>query len=75
MQHTVGTVSWQQGNLYPSFMLLSAKNSSVSDGITPEDAVLTNLCFLPMQLHIYIWFYSLLGLTQSNIVIIIFTEI
>ncbi|XP_021297245.1 uncharacterized protein C630.12 isoform X2 [Herrania umbratica] len=55
-EHTLGTISWQQGNLYPSFMLLSASNSSLPDASWPEKAVLTHLCFLPMQTHIYIWY-------------------
>lgn len=55
MQHTVGTLSWQMGNLYPSFMLLSARNSASSNISAPEAAVMTQLCFLPMQTHIYIW--------------------
>ncbi|XP_042036572.1 uncharacterized protein C630.12-like [Salvia splendens] len=63
IEHTVRPVSWQQGNLHPSFMLLSAKNSSVSDGITPEDALMTNLCFLPAQTHIYRWYLSLFAMT------------
>ncbi|KAL1533152.1 hypothetical protein AAHA92_33077 [Salvia divinorum] len=58
-EHTVGTVRWQQGNLYPSFMLLSAKNSSVS----PKDALMTNICFLPVQTHIYTWYLSLFAMT------------
>ncbi|KAI3463178.1 hypothetical protein Pfo_019841 [Paulownia fortunei] len=62
-EHTVGTVSWQQGNLYPSFMLLSASNSTMSDGDTPEDSVSTHLCFLPMQTHIYLWYLSLFAMT------------
>ncbi|KAL6144372.1 hypothetical protein ACLB2K_055066 [Fragaria x ananassa] len=57
-EHTVGTISWQQGNVYPSFMLLSACNTSSS-----EKLVLTQLCFLPVQLHIYIWYLSLFVLT------------
>ncbi|CAL9114459.1 uncharacterized protein C630.12-like isoform X1 [Musa acuminata AAA Group] len=61
-EHTVGTVSWQQGNLYPSFMLLSARSNSTNS----EDAVSTNLCFLPMQTHIYIWY-----LTQFVITLIL----
>ncbi|KAH6821171.1 Calcineurin-like metallo-phosphoesterase superfamily protein [Perilla frutescens var. hirtella] len=62
-EHTLGTVSWQQGNLYPSFMLLSAKNSTVSDGKARDDDVYTDLCFLPMQTHIYIWYLSLFAMT------------
>jgi len=54
VQHTVGTISWQQGNLYPSFMLLSASNFALPNASSPE-AVFTQLCFLPMQTHIYIW--------------------
>ncbi|KAK9923896.1 hypothetical protein M0R45_032294 [Rubus argutus] len=62
-EHTVGTISWQQGNLYPSFMLLSASNFVPSNTSSSEEAVLTQLCFLPVQLHIYIWYISLFVLT------------
>lgn len=55
VQHTLGTISWQQGNLYPSFMLLSVSNQALDDLSSKEDAILTHLCFLPMQTHIYIW--------------------
>ncbi|XP_065868107.1 uncharacterized protein C630.12 [Euphorbia lathyris] len=63
IEHTVGTVSWQQGNLYPSFMLLSVSNSTNVNMSAPEDALLSQLCFLPMQLHIYMWYLSLYILT------------
>lgn len=52
-EHTLGTLSWQQGNLYPSFMLLTATSQPFSNA---SDSVLTQLCFLPMQTHIYIWY-------------------
>ncbi|XP_008783507.3 uncharacterized protein C630.12 [Phoenix dactylifera] len=55
-EHTLGTVSWQQGNLYPSFMLLSATSLPSSNTTDSEHAVSTHLCFLPMQTHIYIWY-------------------
>ena len=55
VQHTVGTISWQQGNLYPSFMLLSATNDTFQNDSSLHNAVSTQLCFLPMQTHIYIW--------------------
>ncbi|XP_077240834.1 calcineurin-like metallo-phosphoesterase superfamily protein [Tasmannia lanceolata] len=61
-EHTVGTLSWQQGNLHPSFMLLSVGESSNATGLK-EDAVSTQLCFLPLQTHIYIWYLSLFGVT------------
>ncbi|KAL0423492.1 UNVERIFIED_CONTAM: hypothetical protein Sradi_0884000 [Sesamum radiatum] len=63
IEQTVGTVSWQQGNLYPSFMLLSASNSTLSDGSSPENAASSQLCFLPMQTHIYLWYLSLFAMT------------
>ncbi|KAL0430706.1 UNVERIFIED_CONTAM: hypothetical protein Sradi_0696600 [Sesamum radiatum] len=63
IEQTVGTISWQQGNLYPSFMLLSASNSTLLDGSSPENAASSQLCFLPMQTHIYLWYLSLFGMT------------
>ncbi|XP_039070837.1 uncharacterized protein C630.12 [Hibiscus syriacus] len=68
-EHTLGTISWQQGNLYPSFMLLSIRNSSLLDTLKPEEAVLTHLCFLPMQTHIYIWYIILFVLTVLSLVL------
>ncbi|MBA0875246.1 hypothetical protein Goshw_028528 [Gossypium schwendimanii] len=68
-EHTLGTISWQQGNLYPSFMLLSARNSPLSDTSLPEEAVLTRLCFLPMQTHIYIWYIVLFVLTILSLLL------
>ncbi|XP_057454976.1 uncharacterized protein C630.12 isoform X2 [Lotus japonicus] len=55
-EHTLGTISWQQGNLYPSFMLLSVDNSPRPNASIPEEVLLTHLCYLPMQTHIYIWY-------------------
>lgn len=68
-EHTVGTFSWQMGNLYPSFMLLSASNSASSNLSAPEAAVMTQLCFLPMQTHIYIWYLSLFALTLITLLL------
>ncbi|XP_075658234.1 uncharacterized protein C630.12 isoform X2 [Castanea sativa] len=62
-EQTVGTISWQMGNLYPSFMLLSASNFTLPNTSHPEEAISTHLCFLPMQTHIYIWYLSLFVLT------------
>lgn len=55
-EHTLGTISWQQGNLYPSFMLLSAGPKVSQNSTALEHEVVTNLCFLPKQTHIYIWY-------------------
>lgn len=64
MEHTVGTISWQQGNLYPSFMLLTANNNpAFLNASRPEDAISTHLCFLPMQTHIYVWYLCFYVLT------------
>ncbi|KAJ9190492.1 hypothetical protein P3X46_001687 [Hevea brasiliensis] len=62
-EHTLGTISWQQGNLYPSFMLFSISNSANANVSTPEDALISQLCFLPWQTPIYIWYLSLFVLT------------
>ncbi|GAV81911.1 LOW QUALITY PROTEIN: hypothetical protein CFOL_v3_25364, partial [Cephalotus follicularis] len=56
VQHTLGMISWRQGNLYPSFMLLSASNSN---SLNIQSAVFPQLCFLPMQTHIYLWYLML----------------
>ncbi|KAK0595882.1 hypothetical protein LWI29_010854 [Acer saccharum] len=66
-EHTVGTLSWQQGNLYPSFMLLSASNSALSNTSNLEEAVSAHLCFLPMQTHIYIGYLLLFILTLLSL--------
>ncbi|XP_066387775.1 uncharacterized protein C630.12-like isoform X1 [Miscanthus floridulus] len=55
-EHTLGTISWQQGNLYPSFMLLSAGPKVSQNSTDLEHEVVTNLCFLPKQTHIYVWY-------------------
>ncbi|XP_012833186.1 PREDICTED: uncharacterized protein C630.12 isoform X1 [Erythranthe guttata] len=65
-EQTVGTISWQQGNLYPSFMLISATNNSTT---TPQDAISTQLCFLPMQTHIYLWYLSLFVMTLITVLV------
>ncbi|CDO97772.1 unnamed protein product [Coffea canephora] len=62
-EHTIGTISWQQGNLFPSFMLLSASNLSSPDGLALEDVVYAHLCFLPVQTYIYIWYMVLFIMT------------
>nr|XP_043624281.1 uncharacterized protein C630.12 isoform X2 [Erigeron canadensis] len=60
IEQTLGTISWQQGNLYPSFMLLTASKLAVSNA---SDAVSTHLCFLPAQTFIYIWYIVLFLVT------------
>ncbi|CAN8321705.1 unnamed protein product [Cochlearia groenlandica] len=58
-QHTLGTISWQQGNIYPSFMLLSVPNAVNQNSSDLDTMLHTGLCFLPCQLFIYIWYLSL----------------
>ncbi|GJN31700.1 hypothetical protein PR202_gb20128 [Eleusine coracana subsp. coracana] len=68
-EHTLGTISWQQGNLYPSFMLLSA-GPKLSQNLTDlKHEVLTNLCFLPEQTHIYIWYICQFVVTMLLLVL------
>lgn len=62
-EHTLGTVSWQQGNWYPSFMLLSVGNFALDNGSSPDPVVVVHLCFLPAQLFIYIWYIILFVVT------------
>lgn len=62
-EHTLGTISWQQGNLYPSFMLLSVPNAIHQNSSDQDSMLHTQLCFLPRQLFIYIWYLSLFVLT------------
>ncbi|KAJ6809189.1 uncharacterized protein M6B38_161360 [Iris pallida] len=66
-EHTLGTISWQQGNLYPSFMLLTVTGPSNLTSTKPE--VSTQLCFLPMQTHIYVWYLSQFVVTLLLLVI------
>ncbi|KAD6794749.1 hypothetical protein E3N88_05645 [Mikania micrantha] len=60
LEQTLGTISWQQGNLYPSFMLLTASKLAVSNA---SNAVSTHLCLLPAQTFIYIWYILLFVVT------------
>ncbi|CAH2036604.1 unnamed protein product [Thlaspi arvense] len=62
-EHTVGTISWQQGNFYPSFMLLSVANAVHQNSSDLDNMLHTQLCFLPSQLFIYMWYLSLFVLT------------
>ncbi|KAL4180642.1 hypothetical protein AMTRI_Chr12g266890 [Amborella trichopoda] len=63
IEHTVGTFSWQQGNLYPSFMLLSVDALASKNSTNMEDIISTRLCFLPNQTMIYIWYLTLFVIT------------
>eukprot|EP00250_Pteridium_aquilinum_P012740 c20912_g1_i1 orf=91-1710(+) len=60
IEHTVGSFSWQNGNLYPSFLLLSVNSQPPS---TEEGILSSRLCFLPYQTFIYIWYAVLLVLS------------
>ncbi|KAK9726819.1 hypothetical protein RND81_05G239200 [Saponaria officinalis] len=62
-EHTVGTISWQQGNWYPSFMLLSVRNFTLTDKSSSDPEILVRLCFLPIQLFIYMWYIALFVIT------------
>ncbi|KAJ7543628.1 hypothetical protein O6H91_09G045800 [Diphasiastrum complanatum] len=58
-EYTVGTFSWLQGNLYPSFMMLSVAPMQVKNP-NSSDSVVSSLCFLPAQDFIYAWYVVLL---------------
>ncbi|KVH92890.1 uncharacterized protein C630.12 [Cynara cardunculus var. scolymus] len=63
VEQTLGTISWQQGNLYPSFMLLTARKATFSNASSLADAVSTHVCLLPVQTFIYMWYLFLFVLT------------
>ncbi|KAL9682872.1 hypothetical protein QQ045_014682 [Rhodiola kirilowii] len=69
IEHTLGTVSMQQGIFYPSFMLLSATGAEVQNETDPESVVATNICSLPVQLRIYFWYA---GQYVATILILLF---
>ncbi|MCO5606470.1 hypothetical protein L7F22_060658 [Adiantum nelumboides] len=53
VEHTIGSFSWQNGNLYPSFLLLSVNSRLPS---TEEGILSSRVCFLPYQTVIYVWY-------------------
>lgn len=53
----MGSFSWQQGNLYPSMMLLSIARDA-QNSPSPEAVVASHLCFLPVQIAVYIWYFT-----------------
>eukprot|EP00249_Psilotum_nudum_P005581 c19032_g1_i3 orf=176-1552(+) len=55
LEHTLGSFSWQAGNHYPSFMLLSVASSTSKQSVEGR-VVSSQLCFLPYQTFIYIWY-------------------
>ncbi|KAH8953168.1 hypothetical protein BDL97_08G009700 [Sphagnum fallax] len=67
-EYTVGSFSWQQGNLYPSMMLLSIARDA-QNSPSPEAVVASHLCFLPVQIAVYIWYGVLLIITILAIVL------
>uniref|UniRef100_A0A1J3IGF6 Calcineurin-like phosphoesterase domain-containing protein n=1 Tax=Noccaea caerulescens TaxID=107243 RepID=A0A1J3IGF6_NOCCA len=67
-EHTLGTISWQQGNIYPSFMLLSVPNA-VHENSSDAKMLHTQLCFLPCQLFIYMWYLSLFVLSILSLLL------
>lgn len=56
VEHTLGTISMQQGIFYPSFMLLSATGADVQNATNPASIVTTEICPLAVQLRIYFWY-------------------
>lgn len=72
-EHTVGTFSWMQGNLYPSYALLS-----VDPGVWPDSddgepvekpRAELRVCFLPVQIVIFRCYGLLLVLSLIVLVI------
>lgn len=73
IQHTVGTFSWLQGNLYPSYALLSVDpgvwpDADSGEAIEQPKAEL-KVCFLPKQSVIFECYAFLLVLSLVVLVI------
>nr|GEW96676.1 putative calcineurin-like metallo-phosphoesterase superfamily protein [Tanacetum cinerariifolium] len=66
VEQTLGTISWQQGNLYPSFMLLTASKLAYSNA---SETVSTQLCSLPAQIFIYFWYIVLFVVTLAVVLL------
>eukprot|EP00246_Nothoceros_aenigmaticus_P011428 TRINITY_DN3107_c0_g2_i1.p1 TRINITY_DN3107_c0_g2~~TRINITY_DN3107_c0_g2_i1.p1 ORF type:complete len:370 (-),score=46.93 TRINITY_DN3107_c0_g2_i1:339-1448(-) len=62
-EHTVGTFSWRNGNMFPSFMLVSVAPKSAGDAKSLQSPVTSSLCFLPVQLAVYIWYGTLVAIS------------
>eukprot|EP01118_Nematostelium_gracile_P015622 TRINITY_DN6296_c0_g1_i2.p1 TRINITY_DN6296_c0_g1~~TRINITY_DN6296_c0_g1_i2.p1 ORF type:complete len:408 (-),score=71.26 TRINITY_DN6296_c0_g1_i2:55-1278(-) len=56
-EYTVGTFSWMQGMIVPSFAMLSLGESKAS----------VNICFMPSQMRIYLFYGFLLLLSLYSI--------
>jgi hypothetical protein len=61
LEHSVGTFSWLQGNIYPSFGVMSFRPLYVTPANPNAPSFDLKICSLPPQLLIYGW-YSAFGL-------------
>jgi len=60
-EFTIGTFSWLQGNLYPSFALVTVQ----------ENGLQVTMCRTPNQLGIYVWY---IALGVISILVILFVQ-
>ena len=67
LEHSIGTFSWLQGNIYPSFgvMTLRKANAEPIDVSLPSFSL--EICSLPAQLTIYEWYIALALLSLAGI--------
>lgn len=52
MEQTVGTFSWLQGNLWPSFAVVQLRPATAAR----QASLRTHVCFLPPQMLVYNWY-------------------
>ncbi|KAI7737968.1 hypothetical protein M8C21_004930, partial [Ambrosia artemisiifolia] len=55
VEQTLGTISWQQGNLYPSFMLLTASKLAVSNATDAVSTQMYIVLFVVTLVVILVW--------------------
>jgi hypothetical protein len=62
-KHTIGTFSWLQGNIYPSFGLMSIRPNDQIKYLEDSPSFTLDICSLPPQLLIYTWYILLAVIT------------
>jgi ethanolamine phosphate phosphodiesterase len=70
LEHSIGTFSWLQGNIHPSYGVMSFRPLYEQPYLPNSPSFDLDVCSLPPQLFIYFWyiaftFISILGTVRS----------
>jgi hypothetical protein len=68
LEHSIGTFSWLQGNIYPSFGVMSLRGLNDEPYKPDSPSYILDICSLPPQLYYYKWYAVLFGLTVLGII-------